>query len=119
MRLALDKRRTELQVRAVRDHLADLEVTLPALISRQAEASLHFWFANYDGVRERLYPPLVKGYAAWRAGDGGRALLDAAQAGAHHFRRLAQQVLLLYARHPADATTAIDRLLAAPDSVCG
>ena len=47
------------------------------------------------------------------------ALLDAAHAGARHFRRLAQQVLLLHARHPADATTAIDRLLAAPESVCG
>jgi hypothetical protein len=119
MRLALGTRRTELQVRAVRDQLADLEVTLPALIQRQAEAGLHFWFANYDGVRERLYPSLVKGYAAWRAGDGGRALLDASKAGARHFRRLAQQVLLLHARHPADATPAIDRLLAAPDSVCG
>ncbi len=119
MRLALDTRRTELQVRAVRDQLADLKVTLPALIGRQAETALHFWFANYDGMRERLFPSLVTGYAAWRAGDGGRALLDAANAGARHFRGLAQQILLLHARHPADATTAIDRLLAAPDSVCG
>ena len=110
MRLALGARRTELQVRAVRDQLADLEVTLPALIKRRADAGLHFWFANYDGVRERLYPSLVKGYAAWRDGDGGRALLDAAQGGARHFRRLARQVLLLHARHRADATTAIDRL---------
>ena len=35
MRLALSQRRTEMQVRAVRDHIADLEVTLPTLLARR------------------------------------------------------------------------------------
>ena len=96
MRLALEQRRTDVRVGAVRDHLADLEVTLPALIERNDAVALHFWFANYDGVREQLFPALTQAYTAWRGGDAGRVLLKAAQAGAAHFRALAQQILLLH-----------------------
>lgn len=118
MRLALDQRRTDLLVRAVRDHIADLEVTLPALLERGDPAALHFWFANYEGVRERLFPSLPGGYAAWRAGDGGQALRRALSAGAAHFRGLATQVLALHAGAGRQAGPAIARLLSAPQSVC-
>jgi hypothetical protein len=118
MRLALHERRTDLRVRAVRDHLADLEVTLPALVQRGHEASLHFWFANYDGLRQQLFPSLVQAYAAWRGGDAGRCLLRAAAAAVPHFRALAQQVLGLHERLGAGAGPQIERLLAAPQAVC-
>ena len=71
LRLALPTRRAALYVRAVRDHLADFGVTLPTLLDRGAEASIHAWFAGYDGVRELLYPALPQTYAQWREGDGG------------------------------------------------
>lgn len=118
MRLGLAQRRTDLHVRAVRDHLADLEVTLPALIERDDAAALHFWFANYDGVREQLFPALVGAYAAWRGGDAGQALLKAARAGAAHFRALAEQVLRLHRQLQRHAGPAIDRLLTGPLAVC-
>ena len=118
MRLALPQRRTDLRVRAVRDHLADLEVTLPALLEREQRAALHFWFANYDGVREQLFPALADAYTAWRAGDAGRALSDAARLGATHFRALAQQVLSMHESLGGQAGPAIDRLLASPQAVC-
>ncbi len=82
MRMALKHKRTDLHVRAVRDHLADLEVTLPALIERHDATALHFWFANYDGVRAQLFPALAQAYIAWCGGDRGRALRKAAQLGA-------------------------------------
>jgi len=119
MRLALQRRRADLHVRAVRDHLADLEVTLPALLDRGAGSALHFWFANYDGVREQLFPSLSAGYAAWREGDRGQALLRAAQGGAAHFRQLARQILALHQRLGQRAGPAIERLLTAPEAVCG
>jgi len=119
MRLALQQRRTDLHVRAVRDHLADLEVTLPALLDRGAGTALHFWFANYEGVREQLFPSLSEGYAAWRGGDRGQTLMRAAQGGAVHFRQLAQQILALHQRLGQRAGPAIERLLAAPEAVCG
>jgi hypothetical protein len=118
MRLAMGPRRTELRLRAVRDHLADLEVTLPALVERGHAALLHFWFANYDGLRQQLFPSLVEAYAAWRRGDGGQALLRAAAAAAPHFRALAGQALALHERLGTGAGPRIEQLLAAPQAVC-
>ena len=118
MRLALAQRRTDLLVRAVRDHIADLEVTLPTLLDRGDAPALHFWFANYDGHRERLFPTLACAYAAWRGGDEGVALRRTAYAGALHFRRLAEQVLALHRQQGDAAEAAIERLLSAPASVC-
>jgi len=43
---------------------------------------LHFWFANYEGVRKQMFPALTEGYAAWREGDAGRALQRGAKFGA-------------------------------------
>jgi len=56
LRAGVQDRRTELQLRAVRDLLADCEVTLPALLDRQDDASLHFWFANFEGLRPSFFP---------------------------------------------------------------
>ena len=118
MRLALDQRCTDLRVRAVRDHIADLEVTLPTLVERDEGIALHFWFANYEGLRAQLFPTLGNAYAAWRSGDAGQALLNAARFGATHFRGLAAQILGLHERLGMQATPAIERLLAAPQAVC-
>lgn len=90
-----DDRRTELRLRAVRDHLADLGTTLPTLLAEGASAPLHFWFAGYEGHREALFPGLKTAYAAWCSGDGGQALQAAVQAGETHFRQLAQRLLAL------------------------
>lgn len=116
MRQSLPTRRGELLARAVRDHLADLAVTLPALLDAGRPGPLHFWFAAYDGLREQLYPGLVEGYRAWREGDGGRRLRELAASGHGHFTALAQRVL---ARHAADGeagASAIEAMLAAPEA---
>lgn len=118
MRLSLDQRRTDLIVRAVRDHLADLEVTLPTLVERGAAPALHFWFANYEGVRAGLFPSLSDAYVAWTRGDAGQALMQAAQRGAAHFHALAQQALELHARLGDAAGAEIQRLLSAPEATC-
>ena len=118
MRLALPTRRADLYARAVRDHLADFGVTLPTLLDRQADASIHVWFANYDGVRELLFPSLAGAYAQWRLGDGGRALRRAIGSGSAHFARLAQQVLERHARDGEGGGAAVERLLSASEAVC-
>jgi hypothetical protein len=118
MRLALHNRRTDLHVRAVRDHLADLTVTLPTLMERDAVTALHFWFANFDGVRKLLYPSLTGAYEAWCRGDAGRMLQRAVQLGAAHFTQLAEQVLALHVAHAEQAGPRIEALLTAPGAVC-
>ncbi len=117
MRMTLAQRRTDLLVRAVRDHIADLEVTLPVLLDRDDAPALHFWFANYEGVREQLFPSLGLGYSAWCGGDGGRVLRRAARLGAVHFRALARRVLSLHSSQRDRAEPAIERLLTASESV--
>ena len=117
MRLALGGRRAELYTRALRDHLADLEVTLPTLLDRGATAALHFWFANLDGVRELLFPGLAPAYAQWRGGDAGAALRRAIATGLAHFRALADEVLALHRGAGAPAA-AIETLLTSPRAVC-
>jgi hypothetical protein len=117
LRSALVSRRTDLYVRATRDHLADCLVTLPRLLSQGGTPSLHFWFANLEGVRGLLFPRLWPAYAAWRAGDQGEALRAAASAGAAHWGRVCEQLLRLYRHHGAAASPFIDSAVQSPDWV--
>jgi hypothetical protein len=93
MLAGLTRRRAELFARAVRDHLADCLVTLPALIERDAPAPIHFWFANLDGLRRELFPRAIGAYDAWHRGDRGRALRSAVAAGVEHWQRVCADVL--------------------------
>ncbi|MCK7491236.1 MAG: hypothetical protein MZW92_05605 [Comamonadaceae bacterium] len=54
------RKRLEILARAVRDNLADCLSTLPGLIERDAQCSLHFYFANFEGMRRTLFPRLVE-----------------------------------------------------------
>ena len=86
-------KRAELLARAVRDNLADCLVTLPSLLQRGAEDSLHFWFSTFDGLRRELFPRLVAAYES-TVGVGDTALLAAAaQDGTAHFAALGRRLL--------------------------
>jgi hypothetical protein len=89
-------RRAEIVARAVRDNLADCLVTLPSLIATGNEASLHFWFANFDGMRRDLFPRLAAAYEHWvaaaPAADAAAPLRAAAAAGAAHWERVARRL---------------------------
>jgi len=87
-------KRAELLARAVRDNLADCLVTLPGLLARGANDSLHFWFSTFDGMRRELFPRLVEDYASTGVGAGGTATLRlTAEAGRHHFTALGRRLL--------------------------
>jgi hypothetical protein len=93
LRGASTDRRTTLMLRAVRDLIADCDVTLPALLETGSPAALHFWFATFEGPREALMPELGQAYAAWLQGDGGRALRASCRRGARRFTTLARALL--------------------------
>jgi hypothetical protein len=121
MLLALTTRRAGLYARAVRDHVADCDVTLPTLLARGAEASLHAWFAHLDGLRAALFPALSRAYTAWCQGDRGQSLQAAASDGGAHFGALARQALALHRAQHTDATAAtlaVEALLSGPAAVC-
>jgi hypothetical protein len=111
LRASAASRRIELMLRAIRDNFADCLVTLPALLERQAEPSIHFWFATFEGLRRELFPRLVVGYDAWRKGGDGRALSAAVDAGAAHWRNVCTSALAHSRRRGADVESAIEALL--------
>ena len=86
-------RRAEIVARAVRDNLADCLTTLPALLAQPDDAALHFWFANFDGLRRELFPRLAAAYAKVSAGDA--PLRAAVAAGAEHWLAVARRLMLL------------------------
>jgi len=118
MLLALPTRRGELLARALRDQLADLTGTLPALLERNDPLGLHAWFATYDGLREQLFPGLEDAYRAWCGGDSGGALRRACAIGRSHFEALAQALLLRHAQGDAAAGAAIEARLASAEAAC-
>jgi hypothetical protein len=118
LRHALPSRRAELYLRGLRDLLADLEVTLPTLLQQGADASLHVWFAAFDGLRAQLFPGLREAYATWRDGDGGAALLRACHLGRGHFDVLAQRLLQRHAQGGSHTAAQLEAMLADDAAVC-
>lgn len=96
MLAALPRSRTELSLRAIRDHLADSLSTLPTLLAEDQASKIHFYFAMLTNLRKSLAPELLLAYDEWRS-SGSRSRLDdyipAAQA---HWRELTQQVMELH-----------------------
>jgi hypothetical protein len=99
----LSERRAELLARAVRDNLADCLSTLPALLERDAVPSLHFYFANFEGLRRSLFPRLWSAYAAWRKTGEEADLRLACRDGQAHWQEAAQRLLTAWQDDPAGA----------------
>ncbi len=100
-------RRAEILARAVRDNLADCLSTLPRLIEREAAGSIHTYFANFEGMRSRLFPLLECAYRGWRKTGDLDALSEAALAGSAHWRVAALSLLRVHREDPAAAEETI------------
>jgi hypothetical protein len=116
MLAAVARSKSEILARAVRDLLADCLATLPGLIERDRPAALHFFFANFSGMRRHLYPEALTAYEAWRNGDR-QALARLADAGRERWLDTAHRLLALYRQHGAQAGPHIEALLDHP-AVC-
>lgn len=99
----LPERRAEMLARAVRDNLADSLSTLPGLLDRRAGASIHFYFANFEGLRRSLFPRLWSAYAAWRRTGDDADLRLACRDGRVHWRETARRLLTAWQEDPAGA----------------
>ena len=55
----------EILARAIRDHLADTMVTLPVMIDQGDAAAIHLYFANWNAMRQALFPQLITAYGQW------------------------------------------------------
>lgn len=86
----------ERMVRAVRDHLADCLVTLPALASGGAPASIHFFLGNLTNMRKEIFPGLDRAYRGWLKSNDTEPLAAIAELGRAHWERVAYAMLNLH-----------------------
>ena len=103
MLLSFKSRRNELLARAVRDNLADCLSTLPELTARGESCSLHFYFANFEGMHRSLFPSLAEAYDRWQSKGEIEALHKATETGRAHWLRIARHLLAAWKEHPASA----------------
>ncbi len=111
MMLAVASSRAELQARAVRDLLADCLVTLPDLLDRNVEPSIHFFFGNFRGMRRHLFPLLVDSYDHWSSTGNKSLLRDAVSQGQSHWRAVGDGILGRYRELGEECVPAIDDYL--------
>jgi len=116
LRERLASRRGWLHATALRDHLADLNSTLPALLAREDTAPLHAWFSALDGVHAALFPRLASAYRRWCAGEGRAVLAEAVARGREHFEERAR--LCFAALHAGVDAAGLEQLLSGPGSAC-
>lgn len=108
--LALSGSRAEIVARAVRDHVADCVSTLPTLLEQGNEAGLHFYFANFRGMRRELFPELVEAYGNWVGGEPLAKLRVVAREGAGRWLEAAHSLLGLYREQPESCADEIGRM---------
>jgi len=109
----MPRSKAEIMLRAIRDHIADGLSTLPMLLQRQHQASLHFYFANLSNMRKHLYPALLDAYQHWHQHDDLDPLQSMVSQGLSHWQSQADGVMDLYRRDGLAAQTAIETLLEA------
>lgn len=90
----------EIMARAVRDHLADCLVTLPALVDDGEPAPLHFYIGNLTAMRREIFPSLSLAYEGWveqgSAPGAAGPFADMAERGREHWESLAREMLALH-----------------------
>lgn len=57
--------RLEFIARAIKDHLADSMITLPALIYNANPLAIHLYISSMHAIRETLFPQLMDAYQLW------------------------------------------------------
>lgn len=104
--------RAEIIARAVRDLYADCLFTLPGLIERGQAAMLHFFFANFVGMRRKLFPELAAAYRCWTVSGDLAPLEQAANEGRERWGRTAHELIALHRAYGEAVGEAIEAQLA-------
>jgi hypothetical protein len=121
MMSVIARRRAELYARAIRDHIADCNSTLPGLFEMQHPASVHFYFANFKGMRKTLFPQLEQAYQVWQEHSDTQPLKQAIQWGQTYWSELAEGMLQLFRKNKESCAPAIEEMVhqAFPDCELG
>lgn len=110
MLTGLSRSKAEILARAVRDHLADSLTTLPALVETRNDASLHFYFGTFGGMRKHLFPEALAAYRRWAIDGNLDPLRTLARQGQSRWREIAERMLTLFRQDEPRAAVEIARL---------
>lgn len=111
MLTAFSRSKVEIMARAVRDILADCLSTLPALLASDNNASLHFYFANFSGMRKHLFPEAIGAYQRWDKAQDRQALRSFVDTSSRRWLETAQAMLNLHKEKGALAGPDIENML--------
>ena len=111
MLASLPRSKTEIMIRAVRDHLADSLTTLPGLASKGKDASLHFYFANLTNMHKHLFPALTQAYETWVKRGEREVIEELVPLSETHWNALANQMLDIYRNSPDDFANRLQTLI--------
>ncbi len=111
MLIQLPRSKSEFMARAVKDHIADALSTLPRLIENNDDSQIHFYFANFKGMRLEIFPSLLDAYQQWLKNKKLAALKKITEQSEQHWIKLAQTMLVLFNEQGQSALPDIEILV--------
>jgi len=99
--------RAEIMARALRDHLADCISTLPDILANQRDASLHYYFGQFNGMRRELFPSLLDAYRQWHDTGKPEPLEQMIEQGRQHWAGVGNHITGLFQAHDPQASPEI------------
>jgi hypothetical protein len=107
----LPRSTVEFQLRAVKDHFADTLTTLPSMIQSNDSASLHFYFANFTGIRREIFPEALQAYQHWSDTGNLDALARTINESKHKWEQLGKRFILTYKNDYRNLAAVVDQSL--------
>jgi len=114
MLAAVMRSRAEIMARAVRDLYADCLSTLPGLLARENPAAIHFFFANFTGMRRKLFPELAAAYQTWLKTANSADLIRVSSEGQTRWQACAKHMVELFNLHGDAVGPMIEHLIESP-----
>jgi len=102
----------ELKLRAIKDHLADSLSTLPGLVENENIPAIHFYFANFSGMRKEIYPEAIRAYNEWIDTNNMNILEKLCKIGTDRWMNIASRIKEYYLDEQIVRSENIDLLLA-------
>jgi len=99
--------RVEIMARTIRDHLADCISTLPEMLAKQRDASLHFYFGQFNAMRKELFPGLLDAYQLWQSKGEQKPLEKMVQQGKQHWADVARHITDIFQAMGPESETEI------------
>ena len=101
----------QLKLRAIKDHIADSISTLPGLLESENVAAIHFYFANFTGMRKEIFPEAIEAYNEWNDTNNLTTIEKLCEIGKNRWLEIATNIKQSYLKNNSVQTENVDLLL--------